>query len=154
MKKIDLGQTISILANIGVIAGIVFLALELNQNSELLAMQARSTLISTKVSQQLPLVNDESGIVDLWIASGSGEPLTAAETFRLRALYNMNVETWAALYREVTNGLLDESDIPIRYWGSLFYSPSMREWWETAKKDFDPEFVTFIEERVFTWSPE
>ena len=29
LKKIDLGQTISILANVGVIAGIVFLAVEL-----------------------------------------------------------------------------------------------------------------------------
>lgn len=33
MKKIDLGQTVTILANIGVIAGIVFLAVELRQNT-------------------------------------------------------------------------------------------------------------------------
>jgi len=32
MKKIDLGQTIQTLANLGVIAGIVFLAMELQQN--------------------------------------------------------------------------------------------------------------------------
>jgi hypothetical protein len=31
MKKIDLGQTIAIFANIGVIAGIVFLSVELQQ---------------------------------------------------------------------------------------------------------------------------
>jgi len=31
MKRIDLGQTIQILANIGVIAGIVFLAIEVRQ---------------------------------------------------------------------------------------------------------------------------
>jgi len=34
MKKFDLGQTISILANVGVIAGIVFLAIEVAQNTE------------------------------------------------------------------------------------------------------------------------
>jgi len=34
MKKIDLGQTIAILANVGVIAGIVFLAIEVRQNTE------------------------------------------------------------------------------------------------------------------------
>ncbi len=33
MKKIDLGQTISILANFGVIAGIVFLGLEIRQST-------------------------------------------------------------------------------------------------------------------------
>ena len=37
MTKIDLGRTISILANIGVIAGIVFLGLELQQNNVLSA---------------------------------------------------------------------------------------------------------------------
>jgi len=33
MKKIDLGQTITILANVGVIAGIIFLAIEVQQNT-------------------------------------------------------------------------------------------------------------------------
>jgi len=35
LKKIHLGQTIEILANLGVIAGIVFLGVELRQNNEL-----------------------------------------------------------------------------------------------------------------------
>jgi hypothetical protein len=35
-KKIDLGETIPALANVGVIAGIVFLAVEPRQNRELL----------------------------------------------------------------------------------------------------------------------
>lgn len=35
MKKIDLGQAIGILANVGVIAGIVSLGMELRQNNEL-----------------------------------------------------------------------------------------------------------------------
>jgi hypothetical protein len=42
MKKIDLGQTITILANVGVIAGIVFLAIELQQNNALLETEIRS----------------------------------------------------------------------------------------------------------------
>jgi len=41
MRKIDFGQTVSALANLGVIAGIVFLALELRQNNELLEMESR-----------------------------------------------------------------------------------------------------------------
>ena len=45
MKKIDLGQTITILANVGVIAGIVFLAIELRQNNEYMAANARYDLL-------------------------------------------------------------------------------------------------------------
>ena len=36
MKKTDLGQAIQVLANVGVIAGIVFLAVETRQNNQLL----------------------------------------------------------------------------------------------------------------------
>jgi hypothetical protein len=41
MKNIDLGQTIQTLANIGVIAGIVFLIFELRQNNAALESQSR-----------------------------------------------------------------------------------------------------------------
>ena len=44
MKRIDLGQTLNTLANVGVIAGIVFLAVELDQNNEFLELEARETL--------------------------------------------------------------------------------------------------------------
>ncbi len=40
MKKLDLSQTIGILANLGVIAGIVFLGVELRQNNDLLEADA------------------------------------------------------------------------------------------------------------------
>lgn len=40
MKKIDLGQAISILANIGVIAGIVFLVVEIQQNTAAIRSQS------------------------------------------------------------------------------------------------------------------
>ena len=41
MKKINLDRTIQIIANVGVIAGIVFLGMEINQNNEAMAVQAR-----------------------------------------------------------------------------------------------------------------
>lgn len=43
MKTLDLGQKIGILANLGVIAGIVFLGYELRQNNENLLAQSRYT---------------------------------------------------------------------------------------------------------------
>jgi hypothetical protein len=41
LKKLDFGQTITIFANVGEIAGIVFLAFELQQNNEALGLQER-----------------------------------------------------------------------------------------------------------------
>jgi hypothetical protein len=41
MKKIDFGQTVSVVANIGVVIGIVLLVYELNQNRQMTAAQTR-----------------------------------------------------------------------------------------------------------------
>jgi hypothetical protein len=40
LKKIDRAQAIGVLANLGVIAGIVFLALQIRQGNELLQSEA------------------------------------------------------------------------------------------------------------------
>jgi hypothetical protein len=42
MKKLDVAQILSILANLGVIAGIVFLGFELRQDNTLMASQSRA----------------------------------------------------------------------------------------------------------------
>jgi hypothetical protein len=57
--KIELGPTVQVLANLGVIAGIAVLALELKQNNELLASQARSNLDANRVAQH-------PGLQDHW----------------------------------------------------------------------------------------
>lgn len=49
MKSIDLGQTITILANVGVIAGLIFLGYELHQNNEFLEQQERYTFLQNVV---------------------------------------------------------------------------------------------------------
>ena len=47
MKKMDLGQTLQILANFGVIAGIVFLAIEIRQNTDSQRMLAAQQVFGT-----------------------------------------------------------------------------------------------------------
>lgn len=51
MRKIDLGQAISMLANLGVIAGIIFLSFELRQNTT--QMQAEASLGVNQQFQQI-----------------------------------------------------------------------------------------------------
>ena len=60
MKKLELGQTITILANVGVIAGIVFLAIEPRQNNELLGVQIRSGILDRQTAAP-DLIQDSGG---------------------------------------------------------------------------------------------
>ncbi len=57
MNKIDLGQTIQILANIGVIAGIGFLGLELRQNSEQLELQSYQSWVAANLQLNMAATN-------------------------------------------------------------------------------------------------
>lgn len=49
MKKIDLGQTINTLANVGVIAGIVFLGYEMRQNTQVARQEAYGTFAQSVI---------------------------------------------------------------------------------------------------------
>lgn len=58
MKRLDLGQTITILANLGVIAGIVFLAIEVQQNTE--SLNESRNLAMAQAQQERASQLDES----------------------------------------------------------------------------------------------
>ena len=58
MKNIDLGQTIGVLANLGVLVGIVFLAIEIRQNNE--SLEESRNLAIAQANQQKFVALDES----------------------------------------------------------------------------------------------
>jgi hypothetical protein len=62
MKKTDLGQTVQIVANIGVIGGIILLAYEVNQNSDAIRLPAAQSNLDTFYA--LDLLIAEGGIED------------------------------------------------------------------------------------------
>ena len=76
MKSLDLGQTLTILANFGVIAGIVFLAFELRQGNQLLV--AQTSYAQFNVEQQRRLLQMQESE----ITSKPRESLTDAERLR------------------------------------------------------------------------
>ena len=78
MKKLDLGQSIGILANVGVIAGMLFLAVELRQNNELMTDEAeRSRAESMRESWALLADNDELAVI--MVKERNGEQLTGGD---------------------------------------------------------------------------
>jgi hypothetical protein len=83
VKKIDLGQTIGILANIGVITGIVFLAVEIRQNKDQLAAQTRNAIYELRSGLERDLINNVGGIAELGAKERRGEALPDVEESRL-----------------------------------------------------------------------
>lgn len=151
MKKIEIREVISILANIGVIAGIVFLAFELRQNNDLMASQARATYASMDQTGWSYIIENPE-LIDALIKDRNGEELTEAEEFRLSALWMQSFAQDQFRYFEdqgSTNWVAGKRRVFESY-------SSLRRTWtgnssgarQAGKDSFDPRFVEFYEENV------
>jgi len=96
MKKIDLGQTINTLANLGVIAGIIFLAIEIRASTR--ATQAASIQAASALDQEhLLMLGSDRELTKLW-ETYSYFPDTLPEDERVQGHYLL-----AALIRRLEN---------------------------------------------------
>ena len=147
MKKLDIGQTLGILANVGVIAGIVFLGFELRQNNSFLAAQARSQLTANRISAvEMTLVPENLSVIS---KAQNGEELTQEETLRLSFIGTGLFVRWEAEYKELAAGMYTTADVPLEGYRQSFSSfPGLRDEWQTRKRTADPGFVQFMEENV------
>ncbi len=151
MKKLDLAQTVGILANVGVIAGILFLAVELQQNNQILTAQARTTRMEVrKEATNTFLENPE--LVRLLLKSQHGEPLTEEDRFRLDGIIFITTVTFQHSFTEYQNGLIDEEEVPVTVigWRGLFHDqyPALPDFWERRKVVFRQDFVDWFDENV------
>jgi hypothetical protein len=153
MKKIDLGQTVNTLANVGVIAGIVFLAMELQQNNELMAADTRATVISMMTEMWSTAIEEED-LGPIFIKDRNDEPLTEVETLRananwIRALLNADY-----VFRDAPELFPQQ----VAYWKQAYsVYGSLRRLWSSGSSDgaattdmYSPEFVEYMTENVFT----
>ena len=155
MKKIDLGQTISILANVGVIAGIVFLGYELRQNNQLLEAAQRESRSQRLLSLTADLYGS-SDLSDILVRARSGEPISEAERLRVHSLQMRSFRGFEAQYREYVAGTTEF--LPLEVFRNVFfrgglYGVPMAEGWEASKPFFSEDFVQFMEERIIAQGP-
>ena len=145
MKKLDLGQTITILANVGVIAGIIFLAFELQQNNDQLQSQTRANLYRMQAEIQRDIFTNVGGVTDLLVKAQGGQQLTAVELNRLAAFRGYVLRTIEFMFREDSEGSRESADWMVIAFVSI---PGFREFWEQTKISRDPDLVSFIEDNV------
>lgn len=152
MKKIDVGQTLNTLANAGVIAGIVFLVVELNQNNEFLELEANATQLQVFLDGWEQLAGD-TDLVALMVKDRNEQELTSAEEMQLNAFwmgYFMRRE-WQ--YGNVESRSDQQTAAFLRAYAAY---GSMRRAWEgggggsvaAGKDNFSPEFVAYIEKEL------
>jgi hypothetical protein len=133
MKNIDVGRLINTIANIGVIGGLIFVGLQLKQDSDI---AERATLFDATNSrlQWAELVR-ESG--EVWVKGLAGEELTDYEYAEFDALATAWELSHYTYYRAQELVSLDPSRF-VREWAlELDSHPGLLNWWHRYRKRMD-----------------
>ena len=157
MNSDNLNKWLTLTANLAVVAGIAFLALELRQNNELLEAEIRAIRHGVRTTDYLlPLQHPQFGAA--LIKKRNGEELTEYETLILNRAMASTLYNYQYVFTEYSLGRVPKSSIPLKEWqaeldGKLSpetgYWPDLREYWEARKNaEFDPAFVRWMDENV------
>jgi hypothetical protein len=143
MKKIDLPQAISILANIGVIAGIVFLGIELNQNNRLLASDTSIALMTFRVNVNQRYADDRE-LMEIRVKANRNEELSEVEELRLIQDARSVFAYWEWQVESYQKGDLEQ--LPVSgITNAMAQYAHLRNVWQISKDLYTPEFVEFMD---------
>jgi hypothetical protein len=142
-----LNQWLTLLANVGVLIGIGFLAYEIRQNTQATHAQTREAVLAA-TQAELQAVRDDPNLIHSIVKAGS---LTPDEQIKLYTwlVAALRVREFSWLQRQ--DGIIDDAQ-----WNSelavtmaILQAPRVRRWWNSVgKKTVSDEFRSFIEERL------
>ena len=151
MKTFDVGRTVSVLANIGVIVSIAFLAISIRQNNALLTVQARANTLSAR-NHANEMILESSELPKIYVKFRAGVPLEPEEVIRLQAMHQYqllmmqwNFEDYTALGLDP---LTNAGRFRLMFEGNSL-TPGLAETWETWKQTAPKDFVRFVEENIY-----
>jgi len=148
MKSDKLNQWLSLGANFGVIAGILLLAYEIRQNSEVLEAQGRSTRSEERRAAFAPFIENPE-LRTAVVKITNGDATTPEEDVLINVVWTNAFNVWEASWVEYQYGQLSLDDIPLDGWRHDFHNlPRMKEVWESRKFRVRRDFVEWMEMNI------
>jgi len=143
MRKIDLAQTLATLANFGVIAGIIFLAVELRQNqtsldeANVLNRADSATEALQYFNEVRALLAQDEKLSAIWLSGKAGTELTSVDRERFANLCTMELWAFVTLHQRYNalgqeleaKGIVDDARKNIE-------PPGMLNCWEENREVF------------------
>jgi len=130
-------------ANVAVLAGIVLLIVELNQNREQTRAQTRHELAMGIVDLlQTPATNPQ--LADVLYRAKAGQPLTPAEQFQFELRTNALFRYWEDVHYQYRMGLYDDVEFRRQrdaWQASIAASPQGQAYWCRVRQLYSPEFM-------------
>jgi hypothetical protein len=147
MDKDRLNRWLTLGANLGVLVGIIFLAIELRQNNTQLELQSYQSWVASNVDINATLA--DPALSEIIALGHEDSRKLSKETFVAYATLNMSVMQAAQstdyLFRA---GALDRElwEAEMNRAAGILSLPGVREWWDAGgRTQLTPGFVEFLE---------
>jgi hypothetical protein len=153
MNGSKVNEWLTLIANVAVVGGIIFLAIEIRQNNELLRSESRQALITNDVASLA--ANFQNADVFAKLVSNSEMP--AEDQLRLSFMFALDLRNREFEYFQYINGLLDEQTwLAYRHVILINHSTGLgRTWWdEIGRGIVDPDFANLVDELLVDAEPD
>jgi hypothetical protein len=138
----DIVEGIGIL---GIIVSLIFVGLELRQNSAVARLEAHNSFITGMAEFSNQIAYDEefsAMMLRTYLEPGS---ITQLENLRFQSFYRSVIYLWYGLYQSVEEDILSDQYLSLIGQGGLFNHPVFKRQWETLRPAFNEDFVVFFE---------
>ena len=142
MKNITLRGIVETAGIISVVASLIFVGMQLRQDQDIALANQYHARAETSISNYRSRMESEAYVSAFAkIRAGDQADLTPEEDLRLtfhmrRSMTNMQ---WAF-------GERTRAQLPLENWLRQLSEPYRRNYWESEKDTFDPEFVEFLDD--------
>lgn len=147
-------DTAQLLGNLGdfigaivIVATLIYLALQVRQNTNALDAQTRQSLLSAGQTGLLAMMENP----DIMLAGMKTEPLTAQEHIRLGFWLAATMRAREFAWLQYQKGVIDEVQWHTETLATqnLLLAPASRAWWESVgRRIFSAEFARFVDDLI------
>lgn len=139
MKLSNINEWVTFSANVGMLAGIIFLVVEIRQTNTLMEEEALASRMNMAMEIELvPVRNPE--LMELFFKSD----LTPVDLAKINSFYRAIFTVQAWTFRS-----LDKSNLPLGRWGATAGNQFARTVWEETKDEFDSDYSRFMDEMFY-----
>jgi len=109
MNSDRLARWLTLIANIGVLIGIILLIVELDQNRDMMRSQTRND-ISRGIADFLLVGGSDTQVASLRRRAEAGEKLTPDEDIQYYLMLAANLRIWENIHYQYRHGTFDDSE--------------------------------------------
>ena len=143
-----IGAVANLFAALGVIATLIYLAMQIRQNTKAVRSSSIESLVHSLSATAQAAVENEYMVPLMLKANVGPETLTEVERVRLHFWFIMTIRRFEGVYFQRDLGFVDAAVIEgfERSHISILASKSGQAWWANAKEIFNSGFVLYVEE--------